>query len=121
MHFSLFDVTARFNDLEPAQILDGFVRTFNGVFNGVLDGSHGGADEFDKLIDWVFHKQFFGLGKNGKESPYIISHHGRAVRDRRLIGNGLSGLCWLNGLPRLNGHGLGGNRLRRHWLGRHGL
>jgi hypothetical protein len=31
MHFSLFNVAARFNHLKPAQVLDGFVRALNGL------------------------------------------------------------------------------------------
>jgi hypothetical protein len=55
MHFSIFDVAARFDHLEPAQVLDGFMRPFDGRGNGVLHGSGGGAGEFDEFINGVFH------------------------------------------------------------------
>jgi len=55
MHLSLFDVASRFNHLKPAQVLDGFVRAFDGRFNGILNGSGGRAGEFDEFIDGVFH------------------------------------------------------------------
>jgi hypothetical protein len=47
----------RFNHLEPTQVLDGFVRTLNGLINGVLDRSGRGAGKFDQFIDVVFHVQ----------------------------------------------------------------
>src|ERR1039458_9624077 len=47
VHLSLVDVAARFDRLERAQVLDGFVRAFDGLINGVLDGSGRGAGEFD--------------------------------------------------------------------------
>jgi hypothetical protein len=56
MNFSLFDVATRFNYLKPAQVLDGFVRAFDGGLNRILNGNDGGASEFDELIDGVFHK-----------------------------------------------------------------
>src|ERR1017187_2853825 len=59
MHLPLVDVAACFDNLEPAQVLDGFVRTLNGLINGVLDGSGRGASEFDEFIDWIFHTRFF--------------------------------------------------------------
>src|ERR1039457_4636603 len=59
MHLPLVDVAACFDNLEPAQVLDGFVRTLNGLINGVLDGSGRGAGEFDEFIDWIFHTRFF--------------------------------------------------------------
>jgi hypothetical protein len=59
IHLSLVDIAARFDHLKPAQVLDGFVRAFNGLINGVLDGSGGGAGEFDEFIDVVFHVRFF--------------------------------------------------------------
>jgi hypothetical protein len=37
------------------------VRALNGLVNGVLNGSGGGAGEFDEFIDWVFHVQFLCL------------------------------------------------------------
>ena len=49
IHLSLVDIAARFGHLEPAQVLDGFVRAFNGLINGVLDGSGRGAGEFDEF------------------------------------------------------------------------
>ena len=58
MHLSLNDVAARFDHLEPAQILDGFVRTCYGLGNGVFDGCGGSTREFDEFIDWVFHVWF---------------------------------------------------------------
>ena len=58
MHLSLFDVAARFDHLEPAQVLDGFVRALNGLVHRVLDGRGGGAGEFDEFIDGVFHVWF---------------------------------------------------------------
>ena len=35
------------------------VRAFNGLINGVLDGSGRGAGEFDEFTDVVFHVRFF--------------------------------------------------------------
>jgi hypothetical protein len=55
MHFSIFDAAARFDHLKPAQVLNGFMRPFNGRGNGILHGSGGGAGEFDEFIDGVFH------------------------------------------------------------------
>ena len=62
LHFSLFDIAARFNDLKPRQVLDGFVRALNGVANGLFDGNGGSASKFDEFIDVVFHVRFFILG-----------------------------------------------------------
>ena len=59
IHLSLVDIAARFDHLEPAQVLDGFVRPLNGLTNGVLDGGGRGAGEFDEFIDVVFHIRFF--------------------------------------------------------------
>jgi hypothetical protein len=58
IHLSLVGIAARFDHLEPAQVLDGFVRALNGPGNSVLDGSGGGAGEFDELIDGAFHVRF---------------------------------------------------------------
>ena len=55
IHLSPVDTAARFDHLEPAQVLDGFVRALNGLINGVLDGSGRSAGEFDEFIDRVFH------------------------------------------------------------------
>jgi hypothetical protein len=44
--------------LKPAQVLDGFVRPFDGGFHGVLNGSGGSAGEFDEFIDGIFHRRF---------------------------------------------------------------
>src|ERR1035441_10047017 len=59
IHFSLVDSAARFDHLEPAQVLDSFVRALNGPANSVLDGSVGRAGELDEFIDVVFHVRFF--------------------------------------------------------------
>jgi len=59
MYFIVFDVAARFHHLEPPQVLDGLVRAFNGVIYRILDGSAGGAGEFDDFIDWIFHVMRF--------------------------------------------------------------
>ena len=61
MHLPLNDVAAHFDHLEPAQILDGFVRTSYGLGSSVLDGSGGSAREFDEFIDWVFHTRFLRI------------------------------------------------------------
>src|ERR1035441_6670193 len=61
MHLSSNDVAARFDHLEPAQILDGFVRAFYGLGNSVFDGSGGSARKFDEFIDGVFHTRFFQI------------------------------------------------------------
>ena len=61
IHLSLGDTAARFDHLEPAQVLDRFVRALNGPGNSVFDGSGGGAGEFDEFIDVVFHGLFFLL------------------------------------------------------------
>ena len=59
IHLSLADTAARFDHLEPAQVLDRFVRALNGPANSVFDGGGGGAGEFDEFIDVVFHIRFF--------------------------------------------------------------
>ena len=53
MDFSLDDIAAGFDDLEPGQVLDGFVSAFYGVGDRVFDGCGGGAGEFDEFIDRV--------------------------------------------------------------------
>jgi hypothetical protein len=53
LNLPLVDVAARLDHLEPAQVLDGFVRAFDGLFNGVLDGSSRSAGEFDEFIDVI--------------------------------------------------------------------
>jgi hypothetical protein len=46
----------------------------NGLVNGVLDGSGGGAGEFDEFIDWVFHIWFFEcLNKDDKKFSRVIN------------------------------------------------
>ena len=68
IHFPLADIAARFDYLEPAQVLDGFVGALNGPPNSVLYGSGGTAGQLDKLIDgilhlrlcWLVHHQFDG-------------------------------------------------------------
>jgi len=59
VHLSLVDGAARFHHLEPAQVLDGFVRAFNGLINGVLNGSGRGAGDLNEFIDVVFHVRLF--------------------------------------------------------------
>ena len=54
----LVDVAACFDHLEPAQVLD-LVRAFNGLINGLFDGSGPGAGEFDEFLDVIFHVRFF--------------------------------------------------------------
>jgi hypothetical protein len=71
MDFSLFDVAARFDHLKPAQVLDGFVRPFDGVFHGILNGSGGGAGKFDEFIDGIFHRRFW-VGKNVQSSQNLV-------------------------------------------------
>jgi hypothetical protein len=75
MHLSLGDVAARFDHLEPAQVLDGFVRALNGLVNGILDGSGGGAGKFDEFIDWVFHIRFFVFSRRQWVLPFSLSAH----------------------------------------------
>ncbi len=41
------------------QVLDGFVRPFDGLLDRVLDGSGRGAGEFDEFIDVIFHGLHF--------------------------------------------------------------
>jgi hypothetical protein len=53
LHLPLVDVAARVDHLKPAQVLDGFVRAFNGLSNGVLDGSGRGAGEFNQFVNMV--------------------------------------------------------------------
>ena len=55
IQFSFVNISARFDYLEPAQVLDRFVRAFNGLINGVLDGCGRGTGEFNEFIDVVFH------------------------------------------------------------------
>ena len=56
MHPAIFDVATRFDHLKPAEVLDGFVRSFDGFVHRVLDGHGGGAGEFDEFINGVCHK-----------------------------------------------------------------
>jgi hypothetical protein len=58
MHIALGDVAAGFDHLKPAEVLDGFVRTLNGVGNCVFDRSGRGAGEFDEFINGIFHIRF---------------------------------------------------------------
>lgn len=55
MHPPLNDVAPRFDHLEPAQILDGFVSALNCLVNGVFDGSCRGTGEFYEFVDGIFH------------------------------------------------------------------
>ena len=66
-HLSLVDIAARFDHLEPAQVLDSLVCALNGPANSVLDGGGGGAGEFDEFIDVVFHIWFFGLVRHQRD------------------------------------------------------
>jgi hypothetical protein len=59
VQLSLVNISARFDHLEPGQVLDRFVRAFNGFINGVLDGARRGAGEFDEFINVVFHAIMF--------------------------------------------------------------
>ena len=56
IHLSLVDAAARFDHLEPAQVLDGHMRAFDGLINGILDRSGRGAGEFDGFVEVVFHR-----------------------------------------------------------------
>jgi hypothetical protein len=49
IHLSLGDGAACFDHLEPAQVLDGFVGAFNGLFNGLLDRGGRGAGSSTSL------------------------------------------------------------------------
>jgi len=52
------------------------------------------------------------------ECGHLVCERGHAVRKhRRLIGGKLSGLCWLEGLHRLNRRGLCGSRHGLYWRG----
>jgi len=55
MHFSFFDVSARFDHLKPAKILDGFVSALNRLFNGVPNGGGRSAGKFDEFVNVIFH------------------------------------------------------------------
>jgi len=80
IHLSLVDIAARFDHLEPAQVLDGFMRALYGPGNSVLDGSGGGAGEFDKFIDVVFHVRFFRLPEKNRSlanlDERLLDHFG---------------------------------------------
>ena len=65
-HLSFVDITARLDYLEPGEFLNSFVRTLNGLTNGILDGNAQCAGEFDKLIDRIFH-----LERDGK-SVFVV-------------------------------------------------
>ena len=53
-----------------------------------------------------------------RERGHLVCERGHPVRKhRRLIGGQLSGLCWLEGLHRLNRRGLCGIRHGLHWRG----
>src|ERR1035437_8315110 len=77
IHLSLVDIAARFDHLEPAQVLDGLVRALNGPGNSVLDGSRRGAGEFDEFTDVVFQFRFFRLPKKDRSLANL---------DERLVG-----------------------------------
>jgi hypothetical protein len=38
LHLALVDRAARLDDLKPAEVLEGFVRTFERGADGILDG-----------------------------------------------------------------------------------
>ena len=61
LHFPLVDIAARFDHLKPRQIFDGFMGPGNGLANGVLNGSRGGAGQFDEFIDVIFHAKSYKL------------------------------------------------------------
>ena len=50
IHITFTDRAARFNRLEPEQILDAFVSAFKSLKNAVLDGSGRGDGEVDEFI-----------------------------------------------------------------------
>jgi hypothetical protein len=50
----LLDAPAGFDNLEPAQVLNGFASAFERGIDGILDAFGRGAGEFDEFIDFVF-------------------------------------------------------------------
>jgi len=55
LHPAFVDAAARFDHLEPTEVLDGFMRAFDGLFNGVVNGSGRSAGEFEEFINEVLH------------------------------------------------------------------
>ena len=90
IHLPLVDVAARFDHLEPAQVLDGLVRAFNGLINGVLDGSGRGSGEFDEFIDVVFHVRFLGLVHHRLDGSVAAQGFGIGAGFVRFIHDALS-------------------------------
>jgi hypothetical protein len=90
IHLSLADIAARFDHLEPALVLDGFMRALNGPGNSVLDGSGGGAGEFDEFIDVGFHVRFFGLVRHQIDRSVAAQSFGIGAGFVRLVYDALS-------------------------------
>jgi hypothetical protein len=66
VYLPFVDTSAGFDHLEPAQVLDGFMRALNSLLNRVLDRGGGSAGEFDEFIDVVFHVRFFEFSHIGR-------------------------------------------------------
>jgi len=104
IHLSLVDIAARFDHLEPAQVLDSLVRALNGPANSVLDGGGGGAGKFDEFIDVVFHILFFGL----------VRHHRDGSAAAQGFGIGASFVGFVHDALNLGGIRSGGLRMQLH-------
>ena len=69
---AVFDMAAGFDDLEPAEVADGFAGALDGVFDCGLDATRGGADEFDEFVGVFAHgvrsEYRMGMCERGYES-----------------------------------------------------
>jgi hypothetical protein len=61
----------------------------NGLVNGVLNGSGGGAGEFDEFIDWVFHIRVFVFSRRQWVLPFSLSAQTTGRADPLLWGKTL--------------------------------
>lgn len=55
VNFALFDAAAGFEDLKPAQVLDGLMSAIDGLVHGILDARGRSSGEFDTFVDGIFH------------------------------------------------------------------
>jgi hypothetical protein len=73
VHLSFVDTAPRLNDLEPAQVLGGFVRPSNGPGNRLLNGDSRGAGELDEFINVVFHAMGWKAKLGPRMNPNVFS------------------------------------------------
>ena len=54
-HFPIFDVTPRFNDLEPSQMVDGLSGLSDRIADSAIMAFRGTANNLNHLVDFVLH------------------------------------------------------------------